>query len=147
MSDAPPPPSEPPPPGGDSPGGPTPAGDGSATSTGLDANVSGLLTYVLGFITGIIFYLIEKKHVEVRFHAAQSVLVSIVAIVISVAFSILIMIPGIGVIFALLNVLVGIGFFALWIVLLIKGYNLEHFKLPVIGDMAEEWASKDIAAG
>jgi uncharacterized membrane protein len=147
MSDVPPPPSEPPPPGGESPGGPTPAGDGSATSTGLDANISGLLTYLVGFITGLVFYLIEKKHVEVRFHAAQSILISIVAIVINVVFTILIMIPGIGILFGLLNILVGIGFFVLWIILLIKGYNLEHFKLPIIGDMAEEWASKGLEAG
>jgi uncharacterized membrane protein len=147
MSDVPPPPSEPPPPGGESPGGPTPAGEGSATSTGLDANISGLLTYLVGFITGLVFYLIEKKHVEVRFHAAQSILISIVAIVINVVFTILIMIPGIGILFGLLNILVGIGFFVLWIILLIKGYNLEHFKLPIIGDMAEEWASKGLEAG
>jgi uncharacterized membrane protein len=129
--------------GGPGQGLPGQGGPGQATtSTGLDPQISGLLTYILGLITGIIFYVLEKEHREVRFHAAQSILVSIVAIVISIAFSILMAIPVLGIVFGLLNVLVGLGFFVLWIVLLIKGYNLEHFKLPVIGDMAEDWAAK-----
>ncbi|WP_318010792.1 hypothetical protein [Bacillus sp. RAR_GA_16] len=45
------------------------------TSSGLEENVAGLLTYVLGFVTGIIFLLIEKENKFVRFHAMQSIVV------------------------------------------------------------------------
>jgi uncharacterized membrane protein len=39
--------------------------------------VSGLLAYLFGWVTGLVFFLIEKEHREVRFHAAQSILVSV----------------------------------------------------------------------
>ena len=45
------------------------------TSTGIQANVAGLLSYVLGWLTGLIFFLIEKENKFVRFHAAQSLVV------------------------------------------------------------------------
>lgn len=124
---------------------PQPAGSGdSGTSTGLEPNVAALLTYVLGLVTGIIFYVIEKRHVEVRFHAAQSILVSIAAIALSVLVGILSAIPFLGWLFWMLGSLISLGFFVLWVFLLIKAYQLEHFKLPVIGDMAEDWAKQGI---
>ena len=45
------------------------------TSSGMQANVAGLLCYLLGVITGIIFILIEKENKFVRFHAMQSIIV------------------------------------------------------------------------
>lgn len=137
MSDGTPPPQ---PPGDGAAPGPGDGGStgGGETSTGIDANVSGLLTYILAPITGILFYVLEKKHREVRYHAAHSTLFGLAGWIASVVLSV---IPFIGWILA---PLIGLGFFILWIVLLIKGYNLEHFKLPVIGDMAEEWADKGL---
>lgn len=102
------------------------------TSTGIQANVAGLLCYLLGFITGIIFYLIEKENKFVRFHALQSIItfgfLSIVAIILPV-------IPILGI---LLFPIVWLAQVVLWIVLMIKAYQGEEFKLPVIGDMAEK---------
>ena len=42
------------------------------TSIGMQPNLAGLLCYFFGFITGLVFYLIEKKNKFVRFHAMQS---------------------------------------------------------------------------
>ena len=45
------------------------------TSTGLDENVAGLLCYVLGWVSGLVFILIEQENNFVRFHAMQSIIV------------------------------------------------------------------------
>jgi len=45
------------------------------SSTGLESNVAGLLSYLVGWITGLIFFLIEQEDEFVRFHAMQSIIV------------------------------------------------------------------------
>ena len=103
------------------------------TSTGIKANVSGLLCYLLGFITGIIFYLIEKDNKFVRFHALQSIIVFGALFVIGwvVPF-----IPGLRV---LLMPLLVVGELILWIVLMVKAYQGEKFPLPVAAEIAEKY--------
>ena len=137
----PPPPPQPtyqePPPGTPPPGGPPPA---PAGGTGLQPNVAALLAYLLGIVGGIVFYMIEKTNLEVRFHAAQSILFNIAVIVLYIAAIILEFIPGIRIIPWLL--IVWLAALVGWIYLMIQGYGLKHTKLPVIGDMAEQWASK-----
>jgi uncharacterized membrane protein len=118
------------------------AGAAVGTSTGLDPKVAGLLTYLFGWVTGLIFFLIEKEHREVRFHAAQSILVSLTFIGIYLALSVVAMIPVIGLLALLGYAAVGLGGFVLWVYLLIQGYNLNHVRLPVLGAMADEWAAK-----
>jgi len=103
------------------------------TSTGLDENVAGLLCYVLGWITGIVFLLIEPKNKFVRFHAMQSI---IVFGVLSVASAILTWIPIIGGFFAWI---IGVLSFILWIVLMVKAYQGTRYKLPWSGNLAEKW--------
>ena len=39
----------------------------------------------------------------------------------------------------ILNPIIGLGSLALWIVLVIKAYNMEYFKLPLLGDLAEKF--------
>ena len=51
------------------------AKDLGKTSTGMQANVAALLSYGFGWITGLVFYLIEKENKFVRFHAFQSIVV------------------------------------------------------------------------
>jgi len=104
------------------------------TSTGLESNVAGLLCYVLGWVTGLVFFLLEPKNKFVRFHAMQSI---IVFGAINVAFFILFWIPFIG--WVLGWILWAFGF-VLWIVLMLKAYQGEKFKLPVAGDFAEKQA-------
>ena len=116
----------------------TPAG---TTSTGLDPHVAGLLSYVFGWVSGLIFLIVEKEHREVRFHAAQSLALSLAAIGVWVVVFVLSFIPVLGILFWILGVIAGLGFLALWVYLLIQGYQLNHFTLPVVGDMAERWAA------
>lgn len=106
--------------------------DQGKTSTGLQANVAGLLSYLLGIITGIIFYLIEKDNKFVRFHAMQSIVVFGILFVLSMVLS---FIPVIG--WALLPIIWLVSLI-LWIVLMIKAYQGEYFKLPIAGDIAEK---------
>lgn len=119
---------------------PRPAADG------LDANVAALLSYLIFMWIGGLIMFFTQRNREVRFHAAQSILASIALavlwIVLMVVGTVLAFIPILG---GLITVLVwaglSLGGLALWIFLCIKGYNLEHFKLPVIGDIAERWAA------
>lgn len=126
---------------------PEPARQTAPATTGLDPKVGGLLAYLLGWIGGLVIYFTQKDP-EVRFHGAQSVLFAIAAIAAYFAAWVLWFVAVatesgilIGLGFLAFAVL-GIGAFVLWIVMCVKGYHLAHFKLPVIGDMAERWAAK-----
>ena len=102
------------------------------TSTGLDENVAGLLCYVLGWISGIVFLLIEPENKFVRFHAIQSI---IVFGVISIASAILTWPPFIGIVFSWL---IGVVAFILWVVLMVKAYQGTRYKIPWAGNLAEK---------
>ena len=108
------------------------------SSTGLKSNIAGLLCYLAGWVSGLVFYLIETKSQFVRFHAAQSIIVfgglSILTLFLG-------FIPLIG---WAINALLGIVAFVLWLLLMIKAYQGEHYKLPVVGNLAEQWASKKV---
>jgi uncharacterized membrane protein len=101
-------------------------------STGMQPNLAALLSYVLGFVTGLIFYFVEKDNKYVRFHAMQSI---IVFLALFVAQIILGMIPVLG---WVLSFFIWLGGFILWIILMIKAYQGEYFKLPIAGDIAEK---------
>jgi uncharacterized membrane protein len=100
------------------------------TSTGMDENVAGLLCYVLGWITGLIFFLIEKKNKFVRFHALQSI---IVFGVLTVASIVLGWIPIIG---WVIGWIIWVLAIVLWILLMVKAYQGEKYKLPWAGNLA-----------
>lgn len=101
------------------------------TSTGLTENVAGLLCYILGFITGIVFILIEKENKFVRFHAMQSIITSGGLFVLQIALS---MIPFMW----RISSLIGLGGLIIAIFLMYKAYQGEKYKLPIIGDIAEQ---------
>lgn len=101
------------------------------TSTGMEQNLAGLLCYVLGLVTGIIFLLLEKDNKFVRFHAIQSILVFGAFTVLEIIFG---FIPAVG---WILNALLGILAFILWIVLMVQSYQGKMYKLPRAGDIAE----------
>lgn len=105
------------------------------TSTGLDENIAGLLCYLAGVFTGIIFLVIEKENRFVRFHALQSIFVFVVLLVVNIVLG---MIPLIG---WLIGVLLSLISVALWIILMLKAYQRKWFKLPFVGDMAEKQAN------
>lgn len=106
------------------------------TSLNLNENTTCLLCYVLGWISGLIIILIEKKNTTVKFHAMQSIIFSCSTTLISIL---------LGTVFMFLLPLLPIFNIAvciLWIVLMVKAYKGEMFKLPIIGDFAEEWSQK-----
>jgi len=106
------------------------------SSTGLSANVAGLLCYVLGWITGIVFVVLEKKSTFVKFHAWQSIMTFGV---LTVAYIILRWIPFIG---WILSILIYILMAILWIILIIEAGTGKMWKVPGAGDWAEKQASK-----
>jgi uncharacterized membrane protein len=126
-------------------GAAAPAGGATASSTeGLAENVAGLLAYVLGWITGIIFLLIDKRP-WVRFQAAQSIVVFGGLTVIRIG---LVVIHGmIGGVFGygllgMLEVILGLIGLVLWILLMIKAYQHENFRVPVAAGIADGIAGK-----
>jgi uncharacterized membrane protein len=122
----------------------------ASTQTGLSENVAGLLCYVLCWLTGLIFLLIDKRPF-VRFHAAQSLVtfgaLNIISIILSMAFL------G-GNVFggafswsafsfwAAIHSLVNLVALVAWIVGMIKAYQHERFHFPIFGDLAEQIAGK-----
>ncbi len=104
----------------------------SKTSMGLEPNLAGLLCYVLGWVTGIIFFILEKEDKFVRFHAMQSIVTFGIITVASIIFS---FIPIIG---AIIGWLLSILALILWIVLMVKAYQGQKYKLPWVGDFADK---------
>ncbi len=102
--------------------------------TGLEPKLAGLLCYLLGWVTGIIFLILEKEDKFIRFHAWQSI---VTFGVISVIVFILNWIPIVG---WILNIIIGVVAFILWIILMYKAYQGEKYKLPVAGNIAEKQA-------
>jgi uncharacterized membrane protein len=101
------------------------------SSTGLEENVAGFFCYLLGFITGIIFVVVEKKSSFVKFHAMQSTITFLSLFIISF---ILGFIPVLG----LLVYPIWILSLILWLLLMIKALQGERYSLPIVGKMAEE---------
>ena len=102
-------------------------------TTSIDENVAGLLSYLFGWVTGLIFFLLDKRPF-VRFHAMQSIIVSVVVMIVFLILS------WIWVLGWILSGLLGIAVFVLWIFLMVKAYQHEMFKLPVVGDLAAQWS-------
>ncbi|HKG61227.1 MAG TPA: DUF4870 domain-containing protein [Pyrinomonadaceae bacterium] len=125
------------------------------SSTGLDENIAALLSYIFGWVSGLIFFLIEKDSRLVRFHAMQSLLFNVLAgvvgialwIVLFVVFMVASQISGALVtLLSLISLLVwGVFLLALlagFILCLVKAFQGQYFKLPVIGNFAEKFSAK-----
>jgi|SRR5713226_3846865 len=117
------------------------------TSMGMQANVAAGLSYVAGWITGLIFFFGEKQNRFVRFNAMQSILLYAALTVFYIVLDVLataLAFSGLGILlllFGLLIWLVGLGALALWIVLMINAFQGKYLKLPIIGDYAEKFAN------
>ena len=108
----------------------------SESSTGLSLNVAGLLCYVAGLITGIVFLAIEKRSTFVKFHALQSIMTFGV---LTVAYLIFSWIPIIGWIIAWIILVLSL---ILWIILMVQAGTGKIWKLPWVGNWAEKQANK-----
>jgi uncharacterized membrane protein len=127
--------------------GPTPPPPGAGAAAGLEDNVAGALCYLLGFVTGILFLVLEpySKRPFVRFHAFQSILFCAAWIALSIALSI-----AFGIVGAVLHFLwfmllplrglVGLVGFLIWLFLMYKAYNHEWYQLPLVGPIAAKQA-------
>jgi len=112
------------------------ASSSSETTTGLAPNVAGLLCYVGWWISGIVFVVLEKKSIFVRFHAWQSIVTFGVLTVVQIAIAV---IPFVG---WILSPLVWILSVVLWILLMVQAGSGKMWKLPWVGNWAEKQASK-----
>jgi len=110
----------------------------SETTLNLTPNVAGLLCYLFGWLTGIIFFIMEQKNKWIRFHAAQSIVVFAPLCILYLIFW---WIPFIGWIIA---IIIGIVTFILWVLLMYKAYQGERFKLPLAGNIAESMVGMTI---
>jgi len=103
------------------------------TSTGFDANVAAALSYLVGFVTGIIFLLVEKENRFVRFHAMQSTLLFLGIVAIDILLQI---VPILGALVVLFVVIPASAF--LWLLMMFKAYQGQEYKLPLVGQMAAD---------
>jgi uncharacterized membrane protein len=101
------------------------------TSTGLDANLAAALSYLVGFVTGIIFLFVEKENRFVRFHAMQSTLLFAALVIAKVLLNLLYL--GLLSVFVLLPVSA-----VLWLLMMFKAYQGEEYKLPLVGQLAAD---------
>jgi uncharacterized membrane protein len=104
-----------------------------SSGTGLKENVASLLCYILGFITGIIFLILEPKNKTIKFHAVQSIIVFGSIFIVDMVIG---WIPIIGWIIAWI---LGVVAFILWIVLMYKAYQGGTYHLPVAGEFADRF--------
>jgi uncharacterized membrane protein len=117
-----------------------------SAQSGMSENVAGFLCYLLGWITGLIFFLIDKRPF-VRFHAAQSMVVFGGLHIINIALGIFF---GAGMMFrggfgafgmgAALYGLISLVGLILWILLMVKAYQHEKFEVPIAGGIAKSFA-------
>jgi uncharacterized membrane protein len=102
------------------------------TSLGLTPNLTAALAYVLGFISGIIVFVLEKENRYVRFHSMQSMILSVAIFVLNIVVG---FIPIVGPLLAMIVCIIGI---VCWLIALIKAAQGQFYKLPVIGEYAEK---------
>ena len=107
-----------------------------ATSAKGNENLMGAAAYLLGFITGIIFLLLEKESKYVRFHAMQSLILFGGVFVVNLALG---FVPIIGWVAGLV---LSLGSFVLWIVCMWKAFQGEMYKVPYVGELAEKQLAK-----
>ncbi len=122
---------------------------GKAALGGMDGNLAALLGYII-WVVALISVIMEKENRFVKFHAIQSLLLHAGAIIVFICVIILLTILSIALAFAGLGALSGV----LWLLYMVvvaayigaliyaavKAYNGEQLKLPVIGNMADNWA-------
>ena len=110
-----------------------------------DNKLKGLLCYLFGWITGIFFYLTSQDP-YVRFHAMQSIITFLALTILDIVISFVGSLDGFGLwsMMHLISELVGLVTLGLWILLMVKAYQGERFKLPVIGDFVEKNTNNSI---
>jgi uncharacterized membrane protein len=108
------------------------------------ANIIAALTYLLGFVTGLIFLYLEPYNQDefVRFHARQSIGFSVAWFAIGVVFGVFIAVlpHGLGALLNFLLTLIDIALAVFWIFLMYKAYNGERYRIPELADIVDSIA-------
>jgi uncharacterized membrane protein len=115
--------------------------DPAAAAAGIPENVAGLLCYVLGWLSGLIFFLIDKRP-SIRFHAMQSMILFGALFVLQIVLSfggIIGGILGFGIV-SLLHSVLALAILVCWILCMVNAFQGKRFKVPIIGDMAENYS-------
>jgi uncharacterized membrane protein len=99
--------------------------------TGLDPNLAATFAYLGGVLTGILFLIVEKQDRYVRFHAMQSTITFLGVFVLHL------MLMGTPLGWMLTGPLV-VGTALLWAFLMWKAFKGERYKLPYVGEWAEQ---------
>jgi len=115
------------------------------TKLGIDQNIEGALCYLLAWVTGIVFYILEDENEFIKFHAMQSIIVflplTILTMVLGGFFGLLWWGPAWALLSAV-STIIGVITFILWLILMLKAYKGEKFKVPIAGDIAENMIKK-----
>ena len=117
---------------------------GQRSAGGMSDNLAGALSYVLGLITGVLFLVLSpySQSKFVRFHAFQAIFFHLAAVALSIVLTMLgfILPAALMVVLSLIWMLISLAGLVVWIILMVKAYNGEKFRLPVIGDLADKQA-------
>lgn len=127
-----------------------PAAPAVETPSSLSPNTAALLSYLFGWLTGIIFFLIDKRP-YVRFHAAQSIItfggLHLIKTILGIAFGVGWWYGGwrhvrhAGPAWPLISLLSLLSL-VLWILLMVKAHQGQKYKLSIAGDLAEDLAGR-----
>jgi uncharacterized membrane protein len=119
----------------------------SAPQSQMAENVAGLLCYLLGWVTGLIFYFIDKRPF-VRFHAAQSIVVfgglNIITYVLAAFWGVALFttgVAGFSMGYALFRLVQLVGLI-LWVLLMVKAYQGDRFRVPIAADLVDKFFGK-----
>jgi uncharacterized membrane protein len=115
----------------------------STTQSGISDNAAGALSYFT-FIPAVIFLIMPPYNQSpyVRFHAWQSILLNVVSGAVWIVLSIMGRIPFLILIVFPIMMLFLLGFFILWLIVVLKAVNGQMFKIPILGGLAESQAGK-----
>ncbi len=116
----------------------------SSPAEGISENVAGLLCYIAGWLSGLIFLLIDKRPF-VKYHAAQSIVVfgglTIIYFILAQFFVTSLFLGGWGLV-SLLFLAVRLTFLILWILLMVTAYQGQRFRVPIAAEFADKLAGK-----
>jgi uncharacterized membrane protein len=123
------------------PAGGTVASNAPIAAGGVPDNVAGALAYFT-IVAAIIFLVLEpfSRSRFVRFHSFQCIFFALAWFVLSIGLNIVAHIPIFGFLTLLIWPLVGLAGLIIWLLLVLKAFQGQKFKLPIIGDLAEKQA-------
>jgi uncharacterized membrane protein len=101
------------------------------TALGIDEKIVATLAYLIGWVTGVVFLLIEKENSFVRFHAMQSI---VIFVPLTVALIVAGFIPFFG---GFLDFVIGLAGLFIWLFMMFQAFQGKRFKFPYAGDYAE----------